>query len=108
MSTFLHRLSPETLSRIRDELIGQRFIDRDLACAALQCCNDCRFYGTLEERPLVVIPSENAKPGWVLVDAPQLEQESEGDVTKAEIDADHEQSEGFAAPDSAERDNPLI
>lgn len=108
MSTFLHRLTPETLTKIRDELVGQRFLDRDLACVALQVCNDCEFYGTLEHRPLVVFPSDDGRPGWKLLDLPQEEpQEQPPSPPPEEDEPDPEPTakEESQAPDSADRDS---
>lgn len=73
MSTFLNRLTPETLSAIITDLTWQRFLSRDEACAALDTCKTCAFYAeALQDPDLVVVPSEDTKPGWILAEASVL------------------------------------
>lgn len=104
MSTFLNRLTPETLAMIVTDLIDKRFLSRDEACAALEVCKSCAYYGDFEPRSLVVLPSDNSKPGWIVVEQKPEPHPSPDDGIR-EADSYIGSKQESQAPDSADRDD---
>ncbi len=113
--SFLARLSPETLTAIENDLVGEVFQDRDNAVAALNTQALCRAYGGKGIKCFIA-PREDTRKGWKLVSVEEPPQEPEkltvaGTKTgriSGKSPTHHEAKKESQAPDSADRDDPLV
>lgn len=116
MREIFQRLAPETLTAIASDLHKQRFLSRDRACSALDTIEMCLHYGAPLKGKFVVFPSPDTKPGWYVLSTeeaaewaqpaqPPSEEEQGG---QNELDLEPTAKQESQAPDSADRDDPLI